>query len=290
MAVIMFPGQGSQHEGMGKALCEAHAHARDRFSQADELLGFNLSKVMFEGSAEELLQTQVTQPAVFLNAITRFEISRDELEVNAVGGHSLGELTALVANGCLKFEDGLLLVSERAKAMQKACNDSQGTMAAILGMEDAQIEALCDDIDDVVVAANYNCPGQLVISGTKPGIQKAIEKAKELGARRALELNVNGAFHSPLMMPAQAALEAAIQSASFSEPIVPIYQNVSGKAETDPQVIKENLVSQLTSPVRWTQSMKQMLADGHNSFVECGAKVLSSFVKKIDRSLEVNQI
>lgn len=290
MAVIMFPGQGSQHEGMGKELYESNEFAKARFHEADDLLGFGLSRIMFEGTADDLLQTRVTQPAVFLNAIVRFEGAKENLTLDAVGGHSLGELTALVANGCLNFEDGLLLVSKRAQAMQEACDASEGTMAAIIGLEDEMIESICNSIDGTVVAANYNCPGQLVISGSKPAIEKAVEIAKEKGARRALILNVNGAFHSPLMSPAKEALEKAILEAEFNTPVCPIYQNVTARPEQDPIIIKKNLIAQLTSPVKWTQSMQQMITDGHTSYVECGAKVLSSFLRRVDRSLDVTQI
>lgn len=290
MAMIMFPGQGSQYEGMGKELYDTNDSAKARFEQADDILGFGLSKIMFEGSAEDLQQTKVTQPAVFLNAIIRFQGAEQDLSINAVGGHSLGELTALVANGCLNFEDGLTLVSKRAIAMQEACNNNTGTMAAIIGLEDEIVENICEEIDGTVVAANYNCPGQLVISGEVPAVEKAAELAKEKGARRALILNVNGAFHSPLMSSAKDALEKAILESEFSKPQCPIYQNVTAKAENDPVVIKKNLIAQLTNPVRWTQSMQQMIQDGHSSYVECGAKVLSSFMRRVDRSLEMTQL
>lgn len=290
MAVIMFPGQGSQYEGMGKELYETNESAKSRFEQADDILGFALSEIMFRGTAEDLLQTKVTQPAVFLNAIIRFEAAQESLSIDAVGGHSLGELTALVANGCLTFEDGLQLVSKRALAMQSACDDSSGTMAAIIGLEDEIIEEICNLIEGAVVAANYNCPGQLVISGAVPSVEAAVDIAKEKGARKALILNVNGAFHSPLMSPAKEALEKAILESEFNTPNCPIYQNVTARAEQDPVIIKKNLIAQLTNPVRWTQTMKAMIADGHTNYVECGAKVLSSFMRRVDRSLEVSQL
>jgi len=290
MAVILFPGQGSQYVGMGKDLHEAHPETHQWFEKADEILGFPLSKIMFDGDDDDLLQTKVTQPAVLLNSLLRFNLNKDKIKVDAVAGHSLGEFTALIANGVLSFEDGLSLVSARAMAMQDACNDTDGTMAAILGMEDKDVEKICDSTEGTVVAANYNCPGQLVVSGEVAAIQQLVEKAKEAGARRALILNVNGAFHSPLMSSAQERLEAAIHNTKFNVPSVPIYQNVNAKAESDPERIKENLVKQLTSSVRWTQTMKNMLSDGHNSYIEFGAKVLSGFLRKVDRSLDVAQM
>ena len=289
MSVLMFPGQGSQAVGMGKALYDSNADAKAYFDKADEILGFSLSKTMFEGTDEDLKKTSVTQPAVFLNAFAHYVVNADKVELSAVAGHSLGEFTALVANGALSFEDGLKLVSQRAMAMQEACDTNKGTMAAILGLEDAMVEQLCADVNGTVVAANYNCPGQLVVSGEVAGIEELVEKAKENGARRALVLPVDGAFHSPLMMPAQEKLETAIRNTTFNVPNAPVYQNVSAAAESDPETIKNNLVKQLTSSVRWTQSMKAMAEDGHKHYVEFGAKVLSGFIRRYDRALEIEQ-
>jgi len=290
MSVVLFPGQGSQYPGMAKDLWEQSEEMKTWFRKADELVGFDLSQVMFNGTEEDLKKTSVTQPAVFLNALLRFKQNEASITMEAVAGHSLGEFTALVANECLSFEDGLKLVSLRAKAMQEACDLVKGTMAAILGLEDKQVEDICTNQPGIVVAANYNCPGQLVISGELEAIEQAVIKAQEAGARRALILNVDGAFHSPLMDHAKAKLTEAINLVSFNTPKCPIYQNVTAKAESDPLVIKSNLVSQLTSPVRWTQSMKQMIADNHNSFIESGAKVLSGFLRRVDRSLEITQL
>ena len=290
MSVLLFPGQGSQTVGMGKELFDQNDEAKLLFHKADEILGFKLSQVMFNGSAEDLKQTSVTQPAVFLNSYIHFKLNESKLNTEAVAGHSLGEITALVANSSLSFEDGLRLVSLRAQAMQKACDNTEGTMAAILGLEDSQVEDICNDLKEVVVAANYNCPGQLVVSGSLDGIDKAVEKAKEAGARRALVLPVNGAFHSPLMEPARADLEVAISNTKFATPQVPVYQNVNGIAETDPETIKANLIAQLTSSVRWTQTMQNMVTDGYKEYVEFGAKVLSGFLRRVDRSLDVSQL
>ncbi len=290
MAILLFPGQGSQTPGMGKEMYESNSQAKEWFDKADEILGFGLSKTMFDGTEDELKQTSVTQPAVFLNSFVKYSLNQNDVVASGVAGHSLGELTALCANGTLSFEDGLRLVSKRANAMQKACNNNEGTMAAILGLEDDQVESICNGIEDIVVAANYNCPGQLVISGSVSGINKAVDVAKEKGARRALVLNVNGAFHSPLMEEAKVELEEAISKTNFITPDIPVYQNVNGLPETDPEKIKSNLIAQLTSPVKWTQSMQNMVADGHTDFIEYGAKVLSGFLRRVDRSLNVSQV
>lgn len=290
MSILLFPGQGSQSVGMGKDLHENHPETRILFEQADDILGFKLSDIMFNGSEEDLKQTKVTQPAVFLNAYARFFIHKNDLKIDAVAGHSLGELTALVANGVLSFEDGLELVAQRSLAMQDACNSTEGTMAAILGMEDEVVEKICQETPYTVVAANYNCPGQLVISGEIDGINKAVESATEQGARRAIVLNVNGAFHSPLMASAKERLEKAIDKTSFKTPIAPIYQNVNGQAVTETSDIKLNLINQLTSPVKWTQTMKNMISNGQNDYIEFGAKVLSGFLRKVDRKLDITQM
>ena len=290
MAILLFPGQGSQAPGMGKDSYDNHPESRKWFEKADEILGFGLTKVMFEGTDEELKQTSVTQPAVFLNSYVKYDLNKDQIQAKGVAGHSLGELTALCANGTLSFEDGLKLVAKRANAMQMACDNNPGTMAALLGLEDAQVESICQSIDETVVAANYNCPGQLVISGSIEGINKAVEIAKEKGARRALVLNVNGAFHSPLMEDARVELEAAINETQFNTPEIPVYQNVNGLPIINAVEIKMNLIAQLTSPVKWTQSMKKMVEDGHTVYIEYGAKVLSGFFRRIDRSLTVSQV
>ena len=289
MAVLLFPGQGSQSVGMGKDLFDASSVAKDLFLQADEILGFNLSDTMFNGTEEDLKKTSVTQHAVCVNAYIRFVLNKDNFTASAVAGHSLGELTALIANETISFEDGIKLVSLRAQAMQEACDTTEGTMAALLGLEDKRVEELCKESDHIVVAANYNCPGQLVISGTLSGVEEIVEKAKETGARRALMLPVNGAFHSPLMASAQNALSQAIEKTKFKTPALPIYQNTSAKAESDPSIIKENLIKQLTNSVRWTQTMHNMIEDGEAEFIEFGAKVLSGFIKKVDRKLPVTQ-
>lgn len=285
MNAYVFPGQGSQFEGMGKDFYESSEIAKEWFEKANEILGFRISDIMFEGSAEDLKQTKVTQPAVFLHSIIKAKMAGDEFKPDVVAGHSLGEFSALVASGALDFEDGLKLVYQRAMAMQKACEAVEGTMAAILGLEDDIVEKVCEEVEDVVVAANYNCPGQLVISGSVPGVEKAVEKLNEAGARRAIILVVGGAFHSPLMMPAQEELQKAIENTKFNKPNCPIFQNVDATAHTDPEEIKKNLIDQLTSPVRWTQTMKNMIDAGVAEFVEVGGtgKVLQGFVKKIDR-------
>lgn len=285
MKAYVFPGQASQFEGMGKDMYEASALARELFDQANEILGFSITDIMFEGSAEDLKQTKVTQPAVFLHSIARAKTQADDFHPDVVAGHSLGEFSALVAAGALTFENGLKLVQQRAMAMQKACEARPGTMAAILGMEDAEVEAVCKEIDDIVIPANYNCPGQLVISGTVEGINRAVEILQEKGARRAIVLPVGGAFHSPLMQPAQEELEKAIAATPFQAPTCPIYQNVNALPETDPEKIQENLIAQLTAPVRWTQTMLNMIEKGVSEFIEVGGngKTLQGFVKKVDR-------
>lgn len=289
MKAYVFPGQGAQFPGMGKDLYDNSEKAKTLFESANHLLGFEITKIMFEGTADELKQTKVTQPAIFLHSVIMALIS-DDFIPEMVAGHSLGEFSALVANKTLKFEDGLKLVSARATAMQKACEANPSTMAAILGLEDEKVEELCSGItDEVVVPANYNCPGQLVISGSLKGIEIAIEKAKEMGAKRALPLPVGGAFHSPLMEPARVELEEAINSTEFSNPTCPIYQNATASASSDIEVIKKNLNVQLTAPVKWTQSVQSMIADGATDFIECGpGKVLQGLVKKIDRSANVD--
>ncbi len=286
----VFPGQGSQFVGMGKDLYEQHDEAKKLFDKANEILGFNITEIMFNGTDEELKQTKVTQPAIFLHSVAQAAVAKD-FAPDMVAGHSLGEFSALVASKVLSFEDGLRLVSKRALAMQAACEANPSTMAAILGLEDEKVEEVCASIDEVVVAANYNCPGQLVISGSNKGIEIACEKMKEAGAKRALPLPVGGAFHSPLMKPAEEELAKAINETTFSKGICPVYQNVDALPHTDPTEIKENLVKQLTAPVRWTQSVQQMIADGATHFVECGpGKVLQGLVKKIDRNAEVSSV
>jgi len=288
MNIVVFPGQGSQFVGMGKEDYESSDLAKSYYDKANEVLGFDLKQIMFEGTEEELKQTKVTQPAVFLYSIVKFYINGKQPD--AVAGHSLGEITALVACGSLTFEDALTLVSRRANAMQTACEEQEGTMAAILGLEDHVVESLCADIEAVVVPANYNCPGQLVISGSKAGITEAVEAATEAGARRALVLNVGGAFHSPLMATAESTLAEAIEQVKFENANVPIYQNVDGKPQTDAEIIKSNLLKQLTSPVKWTQSMQAMVADGLTLYSESGAKVLSGFIRRVDRAIPTEQL
>ncbi|MDP4933891.1 MAG: ACP S-malonyltransferase [Salibacteraceae bacterium] len=285
----VFPGQGAQFSGMGKELYESNPNAKMLFEKANEILGFDIAKIMFEGSDEELKQTKVTQPAVFLHS-TILASTIENFQPDMVAGHSLGELSALVANKTLSFEDGLRLVYKRALAMQQACEVEPSTMAAILGLDDNIVEEVCASIDEVVVAANYNCPGQLVISGSIEGVNKACEALKEKGAKRALVLPVGGAFHSPLMEPARKELQDAIEATEFKSPICPVYQNVTANAVSSSDEIKTNLIKQLTAPVRWTQSVEQMVADGGTHFVEVGpGKVLSGLVKKIHREAEVSQ-
>lgn len=287
MKAYVFPGQGSQFSGMGKDLYDSSPLAKEMFEKANEILGFDITKIMFEGTAEELKETKVTQPAIFLHSVILAATLGDAFKPDMVAGHSLGEFSALVANKTLRFEDALLLVSKRALAMQKACEVEQSTMAAILGLEDNVVEEICASINGVVVAANYNCPGQLVISGSIDAVNEACEKLKEAGAKRALLLPVGGAFHSPLMEPARAELATAIESTEFSEPICPVYQNVPATAVNDAATIKDNLLKQLTAPVKWTQTMQNMIADGATSFTEVGpGKVLQGLVKKVDRQME----
>ncbi|MFK2819438.1 ACP S-malonyltransferase [Flavobacteriaceae sp. LMIT009] len=284
MNAYIFPGQGAQFSGMGLDLYENSPLAQELFENANNILGFSITDVMFEGSAEDLKQTKVTQPAIFLHSVILAKTLGDSFKPDMVAGHSLGEFSALVANGTLNFEDGLKLVSQRAQAMQKACELQPSTMAAVLGLEDNVVENVCKETEGVVVAANYNCPGQLVISGEIEAINTACETLKEAGARRALVLPVGGAFHSPMMEPAREELAAAIEATTFSKPSCPIYQNVTAIAVTDENAIKVNLISQLTAPVRWTQSVQQMIADGASLFTEVGpGKVLQGLVKKINR-------
>lgn len=284
MNAYIFPGQGAQFTGMGKDLYDSSDNAKKRFAQANEILGFDITKIMFEGSADELKETKVTQPAIFLHSVILAEALGDAFQPDMVAGHSLGEFSALVANKCLQFEDALRLVSKRALAMQKACEMQPSTMAAVLGLEDEIIESVCADVDGVVVAANYNCPGQLVISGEVKAVEEACERLKERGARRALLLPVGGAFHSPLMEPAREELAKAIENTPFNTPICPIYQNVSTFAVSDPEEIKKNLIFQLTAPVKWTQSVQNMVADGATKFTEVGpGNVLQGLVKKIHK-------
>ena len=289
MRAYVFPGQGSQFSGMGKDLYEGSENAKSLFNQANDILGFEITEIMFSGTDEELKQTKVTQPAIFLHSVVlAFELG-DSFNPDMVAGHSLGEFSALVANGALAFDSALTLVSKRALAMQKACEAQPSTMAAILGLDDDVVEKACADIDGVVVAANYNCPGQLVISGSVPAIDAACESLTEAGARRALKLPVGGAFHSPLMEPAREELAAAIGATTFNVPNCPVYQNVSAKPVTDPAEIQNNLVAQLTAPVRWTQIMQNMIADGASEAIEVGpGKVLQGMFKKVDRGFSTS--
>ena len=290
MKAYIFPGQGAQFPGMGKDLYEQSEKAKTLFESANHILGFRITDIMFDGTAEELKQTNVTQPAIFLHSVILALISTD-FKPDMVAGHSLGEFSALVANRALNFEDGLKLVAARANAMQKACEANPSTMAAILSLDDKIVEDICAEIDEVVVAANYNCPGQLVISGSNKGIEIACEKMKAAGAKRALPLPVGGAFHSPLMEPARKELEAAIMSTTFAKPICPVYQNATAVPASDVEVIKQNLVAQLTAPVKWTQFVQKMVADGATEFIESGpGKVLQGLVKKIHAEAEVRSI
>jgi [acyl-carrier-protein] S-malonyltransferase len=286
MKAYIFPGQGSQFSGMAKDLYESKPSARKLLDQANQILGFDITAIMFNGSADDLKQTRVTQPAIFLHSAA-LALTTENFQPDMVAGHSLGEFSALVANKTLSFEEALTLVYQRAMAMQEACEKNPSTMAAILGLDDKVVEDICASIDEVVVAANYNCPGQLVISGSMKGVEIACEKMKAAGAKRALPLPVGGAFHSPLMEPAREKLAKAIDNASFNTPVCPVYQNVNAKPSRDVNVIKANLIDQLTAPVRWTQSVQQMTKDGATSYVECGpGKVLQGLVKKISPEVE----
>ncbi|MBQ5609864.1 MAG: ACP S-malonyltransferase [Rikenellaceae bacterium] len=287
MKAFVFPGQGSQFSGMGKDLYTNVPAAKELFEKANEILGFRITDIMFEGTDEDLKQTFVTQPAVFLHSVIMAKALGEEFKPDMVAGHSLGEFSALVAAGALDFEDGLRLVAKRAAAMQQACDAQPSTMAAVLGLEDKVVENICAEVDGVVVAANYNCPGQLVISGSIEAVDAACERLKAAGARRALRLPVGGAFHSPLMEPAKVELQAAIEAAPFKTPICPVYQNVDAKPYTDPEQIKANLIAQLTAPVRWTYIVQNMLADGADSFVELGpGAVLQGLIKKVSREAD----
>ena len=294
MKAFVFPGQGAQFVGMGKDLYETNALAKKYFDRADEILGFKITEIMFNGTDEQLKETKVTQPAVFLHSVIQALCLGDSFNPAMVAGHSLGEFSALVASGALDFEDGLRLVASRANAMQKACEINSGTMAAIIGLPDEKVEEICASVSsegDIVVAANYNCPGQLVISGNVNAVNVACEKLKEAGAKRALPLKVSGAFHSPLMQPAKDELQAAIEKTTFKTPKCPIYQNVDAKPHTDAEEIKLNLIAQLTSPVRWTASVQTMISDGADDFTECGpGKALQGMIGRIDKNVNAHGI
>lgn len=287
MKAYVFPGQGAQFTGMGKDLYESSAEAKELFDKANEILGFRITDIMFEGTADQLKETKVTQPAVFLHSVIKAKTLGADFKPEMVAGHSLGEFSALVAAGAMTFEDGLKLVSQRALAMQKACEITPSTMAAVLGLEDNVVEDVCAGVDGIVVPANYNCPGQLVISGETSAVERACEAMKAAGAKRALLLPVGGAFHSPMMEPAREELAAAIENTTFSKPVCPVYQNVPATAVTDPAEIKANLITQLTAPVKWTQSVQNMVADGATLFTEVGpGNVLQGLVKKINKDVE----
>jgi len=289
MKAYVFPGQGAQFTGMGKDVYDQSPLAKELFEKANEILGFRITDLMFYGTDEDLRQTKVTQPAIFLHSVILAKTKGKDFQPDMVAGHSLGEFSALVAAGALSFEDGLKLVYARALAMQKACEATPSTMAAIVNLPDEKVEEICDGIDDIVVPANYNCPGQIVISGSKSGIDRACELLLDAGAKRALKLKVGGGFHSPLMEPARAELAEAIHNTTISKPVCPVYQNVSTIGETDPETIKKNLIAQLTAPVKWTQSVQQMIADGATMFTELGpGTVLYSLIKKIDGNVAVN--
>ena len=294
MKAFVFPGQGAQFVGMGKDLYENNALAKELFNKADEILGFKITEIMFNGTDEQLKETKVTQPAVFLHSVIQALCLGEEFYPDMVAGHSLGEFSALVASGALSFEDGLKLVASRATAMQKACEVNPGTMAAIIGLPDEKVEEICASVsseDNIVVAANYNCPGQLVISGNVDAVNSACERLKEAGAQRALPLKVGGAFHSPLMQPAKDELQAAIEATIFNTPKCPVYQNVDAKAHTDASEIKNNLIAQLTSPVRWTSSVQAMVSAGADDFTECGpGKALQGMIGRIDRNVNAHGI
>lgn len=290
MKAYIFPGQGAQFPGMGKELFENSEKAKVLFESANHILGFKITDIMFGGTAEDLKKTRVTQPAIFLHSVI-MALIHENFNPDMVAGHSLGEFSALVANRTLNFEDGLKLVSERAQAMQKACNFNPSTMAAVIGLDDEAVEEICEKLGEVVVPANYNCPGQLVISGSKTGIEIAMEQLRKAGARRVLPLQVGGAFHSPLMEPARQELEEAIESTTFHNPVCPVYQNATAKPAVMIHDIKKNLIDQLTSPVRWAQSVREMIQDGATEFIECGpGKVLQGLVRKIDRKMDVRSL
>jgi len=290
MKAYVFPGQGAQYPGMGKDLYEKSEEAKDYFEKANEILGFVITEIMFEGSADDLKQTKVTQPAIFLHSVILAQTLKD-FSPDMIAGHSLGEFSALVAGGSLNFEDGLRLVYARALAMQRACEMNPSAMAAIVGLEDEVAEDVCRSVDDIVIPANYNCPGQIVISGSSAGVDKACELLSKMGARRALKLPVSGAFHSPFMEPAREELAAAIEATTFRKPICPVYQNVTAQPVTDPADIRKNLMAQLTSPVKWTQTVRNMISDGAESFIEIGpGKVLQGLVKRVDKNAETKGI